>query len=745
MRRKPLIRAARAVLASAAILVATSVTASAGEIVATVRNAQTEEPVQGANVRILALDARAVSDRHGHAAFPDLDGGVYRIYATHVAFEPSDTLLVDAAAARDVEIRLVPRSWVVDEVVVTGTRSPHLLKEVPVQTEVIGHGDFRRTGARTADEALARSVGATVRRDLSGEGVALRGLDGNRVLVLVDGERAVGRVRGSIDLSQYSLLDVDHIEVVKGSGSTLYGSEAIGGVVNIITHDLEKEPAAARLYLDYGSHGTVNPSVDLTRRFGSTAVSAGARYHRTSGFDLDPSTPHTNGAEAIDRLNVNLKASSKLSPRWGLSGSGRFMAEARDWVESEVFPPDLLFVYDDEETNRRYEASSTLDFRSGERYRMALRLFGTYYDHRWVKNAADGGARIDVSETDDEFYEASYASNFVIGEGHQATYGLDANYQDLRSSELAGGAKADRAWDAYLQYEYSPLRSVSFLPGVRYERHTSFGEHVNPSLNVMVVPGSRVKLRGSVSRGFRAPSIKEQYFIFDHTAAGYVVYGGSVTLPGELSNDSFEPLRQETSINSSVSAEFSYGAIGMHRLTLFYNHLDDLIDFRLIGLTPTYWRGIYVYQNIGTAITRGLEWESRIKLTHAFDLSFSYDYLYSRDLDVGRPLLNRPEHTVKLVVSALDEGSGFGGSLWGDYTSEKLWVSLSNTGQQEGSPTNAPERLTMNVNGFKRFSRGLEAFVRVENLLDRTNMTYGYWPGRQVFVGMRYEWNAANP
>lgn len=706
-----------------------------------VRNAETDMPIQDAVVQILGYGLSGRTDKEGQARFPGVPAGPARIVAMRVGFAAADTLDVTLAppGAR-VVLHLVPRAWVIDEVVVTGTRSPHMLKEVPVQTEVIGTREFRRTGAKTVDEALAWSVGANVQHDLSGEGVTLRGMDKDRVLILVDGERAMGRVRGSIDLSQYSLGGVDRIEVVKGTGSTLYGSEAVGGVVNIITRRPEHEKPSIGFYADGGTHGTTSPAADLSFRLGGVAALLAAKYHHTDGFDLDKSTPHTNGQEAIDRVNLNAKLSASPAERWRLGWSGRFMGEDRDWKESEVFPPDLVFVYDDNETNRRYESSVSLNYENGDHYSMGLRLFGTYYDHRWEKNAAGGGQQIDASETDDTFLEASYTSNYVIGDGHRMTYGLDANRQDLTSTELDESAKPDDAGAGYFQYEYAPVKTMTFLPGIRFDHHSSFGDHWNPSLNVMVAPSERWKLRGSIARGFRAPSIKEQYFVFDHTAAGYVVYGGSVALPSGLeAPEGYAALDAETSVNSSISAELSYGSIGMHRITFFNNDLTNLIDFTLLGFTPTYWRGIYVYQNIGKALTRGIEWESRVKLGSLLDLSLSYDYLHTRDRETDEELLNRPAHTVKAVLAAYDPGSGFGGSFWGDYASRKLWVSLSNTGQQESDPTYAPARTTLNLNGFKRFSNGLEAFLRLENLLDETDMVYGYWPGFRIFGGLKYQ------
>ena len=717
---------------------------AAAEIAGRVTDSETGNLIWGANIRVIELDTVVESSRKGSFEIKNVPAGAYHLVISHVAYDLSDTLTVQTGDLTQTDYRLTPKPWVLDDVVVTGTRSPHLLKNVPVQTEVVSQRDFQRTGATTVDEALESSIGVAINDDLAGTTAAIRGIMGDRILVLVDGERAVGRVNGSIDLGQFALSNVDKIEIVKGTGSTLYGSDAMGGVINIITNKGHQHTRSLSVRSEYGAYGTFMP--EASAEFSNTTWGAnlGLKYYHTDGFDLDKSTPHTNGQDNIDRWNVDGKYHRRLSDRWTLTGSTRLMFERRAWVESEIWPGDLLFVYDDDESNDRYDGSVSLNYLSGDKYQMNLRLYGTYYDHQWNKRETGTGYWLDTAMTDDVFYEASYTSNYVMAHNHVITYGFDYNYQDLRSSELSSEKESDQAGDAYLQYEYSPYRTLTFLPGVRYEHHSSFGDKVNPSLNIMYSPSERFKLRGFVGQGFRAPSIKQQYYIFDHIAAGYVVYGGRVELPDdiELSEDfEYRPLKDENSLNSSISAEFSYGSIGMHRITYFYNHLDDLIEFVYIGSDEDYWRGVYAYQNIERAYTQGIEWESRVRLSSNVDFSFSYDYLKAIDLTTGKLLINRPSHTLKFYLTAFNEKWGLGGSFWGTYQSNKLWVPRSNTGGNEGEDAvyYAPHRTTLNLNLFKKLGDGIEAYARVENLLDQVEVYYGYWPGISIYTGIKYD------
>lgn len=697
-------------------------------------------PVAQALIRCSSPVRMASSDSTGVAEIAGLDPGPHRFQITHPGYDPLDTTLVVTAVAGDIVLRLRPRVWSLDEVVVTGTRTPHLLKDAPVATAVIGRKDFARTGARSADQALAWLVGASVQDDLGGQGAVLRGLGEDRVLLLVDGDRALGRVRGSIDLAQFSLGDLDRIEVVKGPASTLYGSDAIGGVINLITRRPDDTPRGVDLYGSYGSHRAADASVTFSGRPGGVPLLLTTRVFRTAGFDLDPSSPQTNGQESTKRLNLEAATATALSARTRVSGSARAMVERKTWLESEEFPPDLTFIYGDRETNHRYDGSVALEHRTGDRLSMAFRTSGTIYDHDWVKDTSERNARVDESESTERLWDASYNAVGQLRPGHRITFGIDRTVQRLRSSEIDAGERSEHAWDTYLQYELARDTRFAAVPGVRYEHHTAFGDRVNPSVSLMAAVSSRLRLRGQIASGFRAPSLKEQFYTFDHTAAGYVVYGGAVPLPPGLSGGPARGggLREERSLSSSLSAELSLGRFGVHRLGVYDTRLRDLIDFQLLGFTPTYWRGVYAYGNIGRAALRGCEWESRIRIGPATELALSYDYLWSRDLGTDRPLLHRPASTLKGIFSVTAERLHAGGTLSLRYTSRQLWVSLANTGEQESAPVWASSRLVTDMYLYRDLREPLRAFVRLENLLNQTNVTYGYWPGFTLAAGLAY-------
>jgi outer membrane receptor for ferrienterochelin and colicins len=711
----------------------------AGALRGRVLDAETGGLVQDANIKIVETGKTVASDRHGTFDFRQLPDSSYHLVVTHVAYNHSDTVSVDLHGDRSIDIRLKAAPWVLNDVVVTGTRSPHLLKDVPVQTEVVGQQDFEKVGAKSVDEALSSAIGIKINKDFVSQSAAIRGTQGNQVLIMVDGQRQVGRVNGSIDLSQYSLANVEKIEVVKGTGSTLYGSDAMGGVINIISKKPKLDERYANLYVDYGTFRSLNPSLDFNLGGAKTGLLFGAKFYRTDGYDLNPATLNTEGGDKINRGNFDARLTHQLSQNLKFTVDGRYMKERRNWFEDALVGP-ILFLYSDKETNQRYDGSAGLEYLSGKKYSMKFRVAGTSYNHDFQKWDTSFTNWVDTSQTTDRSWEVNYSSNYVIGQNHIITYGGDYNYAGLKSKELFQDNKSEQSADAYLSYEHNPIKGLTILPGVRYENHQTFGQKVNPSFNLMVQPSEGIRLRGSVAEGFRAPSLKEEYYIFDHSSAGYIVYGGYVPIPDSiLAGLRKQPLKPENSINSSISAEISYGSIGMHRITYFYNHLENLIQFTRIGWTSKYYFGMYVYQNVQRAITQGIEWESRVKMSPGADLAFSYDYLYTRDLTTHMKLRDCPDHTVKLSLTGHSRKLGVDATFWGTYESPKRFVARNNTGGNIDDTTEvyAPHRTTLNLNVSKSLGGG-ELFVRMENLLNETNVEYGYGPGFQVYAGVKY-------
>lgn len=699
----------------------------ASSITGLVREAESRAAIADANVSFPALARTIKTDDQGEFSLEVGQPGTYRIKISHVAFEPSVMDIELGADDVSIEVLLQRRTYLSDEVVVTATRTPYLLKNVPVTTDVIRIEEAQNAGAITVNEALETMTGINVDEDFSGAGVSLRGLDPTRVLVLVDGERVVGRVRGAIDVSQLSLDNVEKIEVVKGTSSTLYGSDAIGGVVNVITRR-PSDRLRVSTFTDYGTYNTFSQLIEAETKRGRWGLQAGGKFYRTDGFDLMPETPHTNGLERIRKFNFNGKLTGHFSPALQGGFTGSFFTENKKWLESESLPP-RVYVFDDEENNYRYSGRLKLSYNPQPQTFADINIYGTYYDHLWEKFA--DRQKIDDSRTEDFLWEASVLASHTCSDGHVITMGGDWAAQSLTAPTVKDTVQKINNGDLYATYEWKPWPHLVILPGVRLESNSAYGEHLTGSVNVMETPHPRLRLRASYGGGFRAPTIKELYFRFDHSAAGYLIEGGE------------DDLQPETSRNSSLTVEYSYGGIGLHRLTYFYNHLENLIEFDKVDESPTYWRGIYQYRNVFRAYTRGIEWQSQVKPTADTDFLLSYTWLTAKDLQTSNWLLGRPEHSLTLKGSLDVPGWGSTITAWGNWYSRKLWTPRGDQNNFESDEW-APSRRTINVSVTQRLAGGFELFARAENLTDDIKAYYGYWPGRMFFAGIRFNKQETN-
>ena len=179
-----------------------------------------------------------------------------------------------------------------NEVVVTGTKSEKMLKNVPVLTQVISARKMLELGITNATDALQNMVpGLNIRHDGTLVKVTLQGMDAKYVLFLIDGERIAGEIDGDIDYSMLNLENIDHIEVIKGASSSLYGSNAIGGVINIITKKIN-EPFDAKLYSRYSKYNELYTGGSIGLKKGIIGSRTSINFSRTDGYDITPDSPH---------------------------------------------------------------------------------------------------------------------------------------------------------------------------------------------------------------------------------------------------------------------------------------------------------------------------------------------------------------------------------------------------------------------------------------------------------------------
>ncbi len=550
-----------------------------------------------------------------------------------------------------------------ETVVVTGTRTPERVQRATVKTDVVTREEADRRGATSVADVLATQPGLHVNPGSYGflggvSAVQIQGFDRDRVLILEDGERVVGDVGGAVDLAAIPTADLERIEVVAGPTSSLYGSAALGGVVNIITAPPRTAGPSARVRAEYRSlNGVVlqgNGAFKKDGRLGPLRdpwIGLDANFTRLDGVPRtsDPEIPDLRIPETERRM-VGLRTGARLSDMMDVRIRARAFRDRLDGVESAVVPGLGRFVTDLPEQTDRYTLHVIHVTRWSGGASLRLTLGRQQFDNFTMKDRRDS---VIDERRDRDHRMQSLEAVATVPEGSRtwvagARFEAEHFEQTITKAESTStGPVTTRSPEVvplsygiaafYAQLSWKLFERLTVMPGVRTEIHTRYAESVAPRLAAAWVVTPAVTLRASAGRGFRAPSAKELGFVFDHSFYGYRLQG----------NPDLSP---EKSWGVNADATVTPTKTSMVRGSVFANWVDDLIDLDLANgvLDNGVWT--YRYTNFGRARTAGGQIDARFRPAPWLTAESSYAYTWTRDDVNERPLQGRPPHAVTSAI-----------------------------------------------------------------------------------------------
>lgn len=549
-------------------------------------------------------------------------------------------------------------------IVVTGTRTEHQLDESPVEVQLISADDIRRSGASDLAELLEREGGIYATR-LAGRGssIEIQGLSSEHVLILVDGRRMIGRINGAIDLTRLRVGAIERVEIVKGPSSALYGADALGGVVNVITRRGAAEPMT-ELTARVDSEANQDYLIDAGWKLGDLRGQSGASYLLIEPFDLDESSPATDGIDGESRAAYT-EADWSPTRNFSLGMSGAYTLDDSRRIDSGVAGRVG-------NTRKRIEDSRIgiaprLSFGrdsalSGDLY------YNRYFDQFLQRNASDGSVNLD-EETLNELYVAAGQFETRV-DSHRLVLGGETQFEELDADRLDSAGERDRQ-SAYVQDEWMPAWNdyrLTVVPGLRYDRDSQFGDEVSEKLAVRYAMTERLTLRAGYGRGFRAPDFKQLLLRFDNPAIGYRVDGNP-------------DLKPERSVGFNLGAVWQMSEAASFSLGAYHNRVDDLIEIIQIEEGPPI---VFSYRNIASARLTGIDAQAQLQLTEPLELRLGYGWLRSRDDDTGEELSGRPAHRAN--ASLLFRQPHYNAQLRGVWIGERQFATDIDTG---GAPSPA--------------------------------------------------------
>ena len=577
------------------------------------------------------------------------------------------------------------------EVVVTATRLPAIVADTP-GARVIDRTAIEQRGAVFAADILHDIPGLSVVRSGAFGGVAqvrMRGASPGKTLVLVDGVPVndPAEVNGAFDFSGMELSDIERIEVLSGPQSSLWGSDAIGGVIAFTTRELDGLAAD----LEAGLYETLRGRLAAGAATDRYGFGAWVSHFDTDGISAADAADGNNEADGFTTTTIGAKGRYAFTPAVSIDGSVR-------WTDSDV---DL-----DGYSAPAFVLADTLDTQSSEQWsgfgRLRLNALGLAHQ---VSISASDIAR----ETISAFPSAFEADRQVFrwqadGSAAGVDFVIGAEREDTEGSLSTGLTEALGTTSAFATARFDPTDRLSLTGALRFDDTDDFGSKTTGRVSGAFEAGGGFILSAAYGTGFKAPSISQAVCDFCFSAQPFPV------------------LRPET-------AEGYEGAIGWGsadgridgRLTVYRLNVEDQITY---VFDPVTFDSFYV--NVAETATDGVEFEGRGQLGGGFDLTVAYAWTDARDERTGARLLRVPEQA---------------GSATLGWTGRRLSGALTvrAEGDQDDIGGVREAFITANLTGSYALTDKVTLTARIENLADeRYQQVFGYGePGRSGYVGVR--------
>ena len=722
----------------------------------TIREAGTQQPLLGAHITIAPHKEHqdtliAITDKDGKAFINlEKENASYFYKVNMMGYMPvSGTLL---ATEKEVNIVLKEDVMHLNGVVVTGSRTERPVKLSPITTQVLGGKALVDAGYSDLQHALQQETpGMNIQKVGFGNEISMQGLDARHVLFLQDGERMTGDMAGNLDYERFNLHAIDRIEIVKGASSTLYGSRASGAVINLISKKTQKPldiQAGVRFaQMNQRNYKQPNPK-DFLYMFEKNSdrpnlqswISAGIKqgkftsqtdvwYSSSDAFymyqsdkdkkvytkEANPFLPHDitltsiaprspMGIEGTEHLSVAQKLYYEPSKSLSLQAYGSmFFMNSYDLIQDMTFSQ-----------SRDFMAGIKLKYDVKDWFTVNLSLHGDFYDRFKRHERIDERKNVYKSK----IFEPRLTLTSSYFTGHNIIFGVEHTTDELTSDRFVNRRMTTRSLhetEYFLQDEWTVNSHWMLSSGVRTNFSKAFGFMWMPKIAIKYAPDNHWALRANYSMGYRAPSIKELFFNWDHL--GMFQIKGSENLQSEKNN------------YFSLGAEYS-----KDRFFINVNAYANIFNKKIEGVWRIYdMQYNFEYINLKSQRMLGVEAIMKWRMTDNFMLNATYSYvnvskLNGIQVNTTSPhaatgsldyTFNRPNYRLKTIFST---------SIMGKKkfdVQDRVWVKEHNKSYDAYFRCILPTYVLCNLAVVQTFYNKVKLTVGVDNIFNYVPHTLG--------------------
>lgn len=663
-----------------------------------------------------------------------------------------------------------------EEVVITATRNEKKLGSLPMPVTLISQKQIRAMGSLRLNEVLAEQTGLFIQND-HGQGIQIQGFSPDYTLILLDGEPLVGRTAGTLELSRLAVGNIKQIEIVKGPSSSLYGSEALAGVVNIITEKPNgtKGDFSAR----YGTNHTSDLSGSLGFRKNKLGVNIFVNRYQSGGYDF---TPEVFGAMVSPFLNYTFtpKVSYDFSEKLKLSISGRYFAENQE---------DGFLVNTDKISGngsvKDWNFNPVLRYSVSQKLKATARFYTTNYQTNSTLTYQKDAKVYDETFFNQTFQRPELQIDYALNAKHNFTFGAGRIWESVEATRYEDVKRFETNY-GFFQYENTMLKSLSLTVGGRFDAHSAYRSQFSPKASAAYEISPKITLRGSVGVGFKAPDFRQLYLNFTNAVAGYSVFGtqeiarGIAQLQAEkqISELLFDvnnlgTLQAESSLAYNLGGVLKLDNDLKISLNAFRNDIDNLIQTQAIA-RKTNGQNVFSYLNLNKAFTQGIEADVTKQITsenHQFSVGLGYQFLEAKDKDVVEKLergevfrrnletfvtmrvqpseyeglFNRSRHSGNVKLFYENTKHNVTASLRGIYRSKYGFADYNGNGIADVDNEFVQGYMTWNVSVSKEFKEHFRLQTGMDNVFGVTNKTQiPNLAGRLIWVSLGVNFNKKN-
>ncbi|MEN9448923.1 MAG: hypothetical protein RJA25_2213 [Bacteroidota bacterium] len=531
----------------------------------------------------------------------------------------------------------------IEEIVITATKTETKIENSTVPLSVIIKKYIKASGTIKLSDLLQEQTGIQLSTFL-GTGVQLQGLSSEYTLILINGEPVIGKNTGVVDLSRIVIGNIKRVEIVKGPASCLYGSDAMGGVINIITEDAGKLKNTLDFSIQYKT-----PAILTTSLFGAVnknkiSFENTIVHNFSNGYQTNKSTIHKEGIPYNDFTLAN-KITVRVNEYWQTGIGFKYYFSKLNNQDTYTNNNDSLIVAKQIDKIHEFNFSPFVKF-SKKNHVLNIRNYNSFYK----STTGIFGNNLDTDLFDDSYkqlFNKIEAQYDFTKKGHLFTAGVGGFYNLVKSNRNINKITQHQEY-IFLQYQYEWKNRIIVNVGNRIDFPSDFKiQWFSPKASARFNINKYFAIKISGGRGYKAPDIRQQYLNFTNLLIGYSVFGANVAVEkleeletlGQIQSYSIpkeriKNLLPETSWSANAEVEIKPipGKLTMN-VNYFRNQISHLIDAMPTAM-KTNNALIYTYYNLNKVYTQGVEANISYQIIKDLNVSAGYNFVEAKDYEV---------------------------------------------------------------------------------------------------------------